>query len=177
MVRKAENIPVTTEEKAPAPSALPSWRSMGDLRREIDLLFDDFVHGFWRYPFRRPRFDVERSGPAWMGRPAVDVAEKADAYEISVELPGLDDKSIEVKLVTGGLLIRGEKQEETDEKEKDYYLHERRFGSFERRFTLPEDVDTDRIEANMKNGLLTVTVPKKADAQRPEKKIEVKQAA
>jgi Hsp20/alpha crystallin family protein len=79
-----------------------------------------------------------------------------------------------VKLVNDCLTIRGEKREEKEEKKKDYCLHERHFGSFERRFALPEGVDPNKIEATFKKGVLTVTLAKKLEAQRPETKIEVK---
>jgi HSP20 family protein len=81
-----------------------------------------------------------------------------------------------VKVTNGNLTIKGEKQEEKEEKKKDYYLHERHFGSFERSFDVPEGVDADKIEANFKKGVLTVTLPKKPEAQKPAKKIEVKAA-
>jgi HSP20 family protein len=81
-----------------------------------------------------------------------------------------------VKVVDGSLSIKGEKQEEKEEKKKEYYLHERRFGSFERSFELPDGVDADKIEAAFKKGVLTVTLPKKPEAQKPAKKIEVKAA-
>jgi HSP20 family protein len=97
-------------------------------------------------------------------------------YEIAAELPGMDEKNIEVKLVNGTLTIKGEKQEEKEEKKKDYYVNERRFGSFERSFAVPESVDEAKIEAAFKKGVLTVTLPKKAEAQTPAKKIEVKAA-
>ena len=86
----------------------------------------------------------------------------------------MDEKNIEVKVVNGNLTIKGEKQEEKEEKKKDYYLQERHFGSFERRFQLPEGVDADKIGASFKKGVLTVTLPKKLEAQKPEKKIDVK---
>jgi HSP20 family protein len=88
----------------------------------------------------------------------------------------MDEKNIEVKVTNGNLTIKGEKQEEKEEKKKDYYLHERHFGSFERSFDVPEGVDADKIEANFKKGVLTVTLPKKPEAQKPAKKIEVKAA-
>ena len=108
--------------------------------------------------------------------PAVDIAESEKGYEIKAELPGMDEKAIEVKVTDGSLTIKGEKQEEKEEKERDYYLQERRYGSFERSFELPESVDPDRIEASFKKGVLTVILPKKAEAQKPAKKIEVKSA-
>jgi HSP20 family protein len=89
----------------------------------------------------------------------------------------MDEKNIEVKVVDGGLTIKGEKKDEREEKKKDYYLSERSYGSFERYFRLPESVDADKIEASFKNGVLTVTLPKKAEALKPAKKIEVKAAA
>ena len=73
----------------------------------------------------------------------------------------MDEKAIEVKVTDGSLTIKGEKQEEKEEKEKDYYLQERRYGSFERSFELPESVDPDKIEASFKKGVLTVTLPRK----------------
>ena len=93
------------------------------------------------------------------------------------DLPGMDEKNIEVKVVNGNLIIKGEKQEEKEEKKKDYYLHERHFGSFERSFEVTDGVDADKIEATFKKGVLTVTLPKKPEAQKPAKKIEVKSAA
>ncbi len=88
----------------------------------------------------------------------------------------MDEKNIEVKVANGGLMIKGEKREDKEEKEKDYYLKERRFGSFERFFRIPEGIDTGKIEANFKKGVLTVTLPKTTEAQKAEKKIEIKAA-
>ena len=88
----------------------------------------------------------------------------------------MDEKNLEVKVADGNLIIKGEKQEEKEEKKKDYYLQERSFGSFQRSFELPESVDADKIEANFKKGVLTVKLPKKPQAQKAAKKIEVKAA-
>ena len=81
-----------------------------------------------------------------------------------------------MKLSNGNLMIKGEKQEEKEEKKKDYYMQERHFGSFERCFQVPEGVDANKIEATFTKGLLKVTLPKKPEAQKPEKKIEIKAA-
>jgi HSP20 family protein len=177
MAEAATKVPVKTEEKG---SALQAWRPFESLRREIDRVFDDFNWGAWSFPLRRSVFDIE---PFWRREvtsgtaPSVDIVETEKAYEVTAELPGMDEKNIEVKLANGGLRIKGEKKEEKEEKKKDYYLSERRYGSFERYFRVPEGVDTDKIEASFKKGVLTVTLPKKAEAQKPEKKIEVKAAA
>jgi HSP20 family protein len=88
----------------------------------------------------------------------------------------MDEKNIDVKVADGTLTIKGEKQEEKEEKKKDYYLRERSFGSFERSFAIPEGVDADKIEASFNKGVLTLTLPKKPEAQKPVKKIDVKAA-
>ena len=180
MAEAANKTPVQTEEKsserAPAPQA---WQPIETLRREVDRLFQDFDRDFWRAPFRRATFDVEpfwRRELSWGGTPAVDIVEKDNAFEITADLPGLDEKNVEVKLSDGSLTIKGEKREEKEEKKKDYYLHERHFGSFERSFRVPEGVDSDKIEAKFNKGVLTVTLPKKPEAQKPVKKIDVKAA-
>jgi len=158
------------------PQALRPFES---LRREVDRLFDDFAGGIWRSPFGRSFFDI---GPALRTQsvmpaiPAVDVTETDKAYEIAAELPGMDEKNIEVKFADGVLTIKGEKREEKEEKNKDYYLSERSFGSFQRSFQVPSGVDTDKIDASFKNGVLTVTLPKSTEAQKAEKKITVKAA-
>ena len=170
-------VPVKTEKaSASMPQVLRPFES---LRREVDRLFEDFAGDMWRSPFSRSFFDI---GPVWRPQsaltamPAVNVAETDKAYEITAELPGMDEKNIEVKVADDVLTIKGEKQEEKEEKEKDYYLSERSFGSFQRSFQVPNGVDTDKIDANFKNGVLTVILPKSTEAQRAEKKIAVKAA-
>jgi len=165
-------------ERSPAP-ALQAWRPFETLRWEIDRLFQDFDRGFRRVPAGRSLFDVApfwRSEFTWPATPPVDLVETDKGYEITAELPGLDEKNIEVKFADGVLTIKGEKQEEKEEKKKDYYLHERSFGSFHRALQVPAGVDTDKIEATFKKGVLTVTLPKSAEAQKAEKKITVKAA-
>jgi HSP20 family protein len=169
--------------KAPAkPESKESARAVGlrhplmGLRREIERLFDDFDLGAWRWP-AGSMFDVE---PFWRGEltfgkaPAVDIAEHDKEYEVTAELPGMDEKDIDVKFADGALTIKGEKKEEKEEKKKDYYLSERRFGSFQRSFRVPEGVDADKIDASFKNGVLTVVLPKSVEAQKREKKIAIK---
>src|SRR5215472_7896397 len=168
-------VPVKTE-KAQSP-ALQSWRPFERLRQEIDRLFEDFDGGFRRWPASRPLANVVPFWrEEWPVAPAVDVAETEKAYEITVELPGLDEKNIEVKFADGVLTIKGEKKDEKEEKKKDYYVSERSYGSFQRSFQVPDDVDTDKIEATFKRGVLTVALPKSAEAQKAAKKIDVKAA-
>jgi len=168
-------VPVKTETgSASVPQALRPFES---LRREVDRLFEDFAGGLWRSSFGRSFFDIE---PAWRSRsamstmPAIDVTETDKAYAITAELPGMDEKNVEVKVADDILTIKGEKQEEKEEKTKDYHLSERSFGSFQRAFQVPSGVDTDKIDAKFSKGVLTVTLPKSTEAQKAEKKITVK---
>ncbi|WP_027520758.1 Hsp20/alpha crystallin family protein [Bradyrhizobium sp. Ec3.3] len=169
-------LPVTKKTNEPVFSG-GTWNPFETLRGEVDRLFEDFGRDdFWRRPFRSLA-GLERSlAQKLVSAPAVDVAETDKAYEITAELPGMDEKGIEVNLANGGLTIKGEKKVEKEEKQKDYYVSERRYGSFERTFALPEDVEADKIEASFRSGVLKVTLPKTAEAQKPAKKIEVKAA-
>jgi HSP20 family protein len=171
MAETSGKVPVRPEKSSQQLSQ--RWEPFERFRREMDRLFDDFSSGFWRGSL----FDMAPSRAAeatFRTMPAVDVAETDKAYEITAELPGLEEKNIEVKLANGVLSIKGEKQEEKEEKQKDYYRRERSFGSFERSFQVPDHVDEDKIEASFKNGILSVTLPKSAEAQKQAKKIEVK---
>jgi len=178
MAETVTKLPVKQEKTTTPSSAFQMWPPFESLRQEVDRLLDDFGRSFWR-PFGRSIFAAEppfRRELTLPTMPAVDVVESERAYELTAELPGMDEKKVEVKVVNGALTIKGEKQEEKEEQKKDYYLHERNFGSFERSFSIPEGVDPDKIEATFKKGVLTVTLPKKPEAQKPTKKIEVKAA-
>ena len=158
----------TDKDKAVAPA--PAWLPFEELRREIDRLFDD---GNWLKPFRGEFPGFARVG---MKVPAVDIVEHDTAFEITVDLPGYDSKDVSVTLRNGNVVIKGEKSEEKQDKAKDYYLKERQYGAFERSFAVPETVDTAKVDAAFRNGVLTVTLPKSEAAQAPEQKVEVKAA-
>jgi len=177
MAEAETKVPVTTESKPAASlTAMQAWRPLKSLRREVDRLFEDFTMNPFRLPFRRPAFDIEPfwQAESWIAAPAVDLVEQEKAFELTAELPGLDEKNVEVKVVNGVLTIKGEKQEDKEEKNKDFHMRERRFGTFERALRIPDTIDADKIEASFKKGVLTVTLPKIAEAQKPVKKIEVK---
>jgi HSP20 family protein len=176
MAEAASKLPVKTEQERTEPAApRRDWEPFESLRREVDRLFDAFHRGTSLSPFRRSIFDVEpwRHETAWGSLPAVDVVDKEKAYEVTVELPGIEEKDIELKVADGILTITGEKKEEKEEKKKDYFLSERRYGSFQRSFRLPDAVDQDKIEAGFKKGVLTVTLAKKPEALKKEKKISI----
>jgi HSP20 family protein len=174
MAENVTKLPITNE-KQPVKTAERVWAPIDNLRQEIDRLFDDFHPFAWRSPFGRSLRNLDfGKAPEWAVAPAVDMTEKDGTYEITAELPGLDEKNVEVKLANGILTIKGEKTEEKQEEKKDYHLSERRYGSFQRSFRVPDGVDAEKIEANFAKGLLTVKLPKTAEAVKSEKKIEIK---
>ena len=111
-------------------------------------------------------------------RPNVDVSSTDKEYNISVEVPGVDEKDVKLELTNDGqLTISGEKKQEKEQKDKNYYRVERSYGSFQRTLSLPEDASRDNINASFRNGVLTITCPRKAVSQSPAKVIEIKRAA
>lgn len=162
----------------PAPQApLPDiWQSF---RNEMDRMFDDFTGGTWFPSMRRFLEPVSGRGlgaTVELKVPAVDVSEDEKAYTITAELPGMTEKSIEVSVADGVLVLKGEKHQEKDERTRNYHICERSYGAFQRSFRLPDGVNQDKIAATFNHGVLTVTLPKTAEAQKPSKKIEVKTA-
>jgi HSP20 family protein len=158
---------------APVPSRPETpdvWRSF---RGEMDRLFDRF--GF---PSFRRMFDVEPfsnyESALGVAVPAVDVTEDENAYKISAELPGMAEKDVEVTVSGDMLVLKGEKRQEREQKEKNRYLSERSYGAFQRSFAIPDGVDRDKINAEFAKGLLTLTLPKTPEAQKRQKKIEIK---
>ncbi len=127
------------------------------LRREMDRLFDDTFAGF----------GIGAFGERAVVFPNVEVTERDRDVLVTAELPGLDDKDIEIRVEDGALVLSGEKRHEVDDEDRRY--SERYYGRFERRLSLPADVDDDRAEPRFHNGVLTVTLPK-TKAGRAEKK-------
>ncbi len=173
----AGNIQKHSPETA-VPPAAPQQHPLMALRDEVDRLFDSF---FPTVAGRRGLFDMDpfRRLGGWVRSggglaPEVDVKETDERYEITAELPGMDEADIEVTLREGMLTISGEKKMETKEEKADYHLTERSYGRFVRTFRLPETADEDKISAGFAKGVLSVVVPKTAAAPAHEKKIEVK---
>lgn len=168
-----------TQSGQRALTAPRSQWSLMDLHSEVDRLFDDFARGFGWSGLGRSFFEDRPSGresaiPSLSTR--VNVMETDSAYEIEAELPGLDQKDIELKVSDGVLTLSGERKAEQEEKKKDYHLMERSYGSFRRSFTLPDNIVEDKIDAKFANGVLTVMLPKREPgATKPgEKKIDIK---
>jgi HSP20 family protein len=155
-------IPVGSERGVSRSSSNPFTA----LQQEIDRLFDGFSRGFATFP----SFPSTREL-----MPSMDVSETDKEIEITTELPGLEEKDIQLNVADDVLTIRGEKKNEREESKKDYHLVERSYGSFVRSVQLPNGVNAEGIKAVMAKGVLKVTVPKPAPAQS--KKIDIKSAA
>lgn len=134
----------------------------GWLRTEIDRLFDDFGPA-------RSLFNFGGATPV----PALEFASGDKEYRLTAELPGLKDEDVEISVVDGVLTLKGEKREAEEHKEDGYLMSERRYGKFERRVSLPDDVDSDKIEAVFKKGVLTVTLPKNPESHERARKIAI----
>jgi HSP20 family protein len=140
------------------------------LQQEIDRLFESF-----------PRGMPELASTAWKTEtfaPRIEVADEKDGLKVTAELPGIDEKDIECTLDEGVLTIRGEKnvEKKEEDKAKGYYLAERAYGSFYRSIPLPYQVDRDKVEAGFDKGVLTIRLPKAAEAKSVERKIAIKSA-
>jgi HSP20 family protein len=151
---------------------------MADLQSEMDRLFDRFSRGFPSLSMGRDLFDWGPfrvlGGALDITAPHVDVSETDKSYEISAELPGMNEKDVNVELKDDVLTLSGEKKEESEKEEKDYHVSERRFGSFRRSFRLPSGVDQSKVSADFKNGVLKIAMPKSTTAQKKSRKIDVK---
>ena len=138
------------------------------LHREMNRLFDDVFRGFEVGPFGGLGRMANWSGASW---PSVEVSETDKDIRVSAELPGLDEKDVEVLLGDGVLTIRGEKRSEIEDKGRAF--SERVYGRFERRIPLAWEVEEDKIQAFFKNGVLSVTLPKSAHAEAQMRRIAI----
>lgn len=148
---------------------IPATTSMTGLQQEMNRVFDRFYNGM------QVRMTDWDSLPA--AAPAINVTETADSYKVEAALPGMEAKDVKVEAAGGVLTISGEKREEKKEEVESYLRQEISYGAFLRSVSLPDIADGDKAKAEFRNGILTVTVPKKAEAVKKARKIDVKQAA
>jgi len=158
---------------------LPSiWRRTGPLSRyeeenpfdvfqkEVNRLFDDFSRDFDLAPFRT-------TGEQRFFSPSIDVKEDSKMITVKAELPGMEEKDVEVLLTDNVLTLQGEKKEEKEDKGEGYYHMERKYGSFRRVIPVPTGIDTKKVKAMFKNGVLTVTIAKTEEEMAKGEKIPV----
>ncbi|MBQ8465929.1 MAG: Hsp20/alpha crystallin family protein [Alphaproteobacteria bacterium] len=139
----------------------PRTNDVWGLQSDINRLFDAFMS-----PFERTEVKNTLS-------PKLDIAELKDKYEIKAELPGMDEKDINLSVEDGLLTISGEKKAETEEKDKGYYLKECSYGSFSRSVRLPDNIADDKISAQFRKGVLFIDMPKTKETQSKARKIEI----
>ena len=145
---------------------LAPWRPFRELermRREMDRLWDSFFE-------ERPQRKIEELGE-W--GPSLDLSETKNDLIVKADVPGIDPKDIDISLNKDVLTIKGEKKRETEEKGENYHFIERSYGAFARSIRLPRDVQTDKINASYKDGVLRVTLPKSEEAKKKEIRIKV----
>ncbi len=142
--------------------------SFYSLQREMNSLFDNFFRGF----------DVAPRGFAAAGMgmftPSIDVKENEKEFIIKAELPGVEEKDIEVTVTNDSLTIKGEKKEEKEDKDKNYYYMERSYGSFSRVIPLEAAIESGKAEASFKNGILNIKIPKNQNAKEKGTKVPIK---
>lgn len=138
------------------------------MRAEMDRVFDSFLgRGFGRFPAPAKVQD----GDILM--PSIDVRETETEFVVEAELPGMDEKDVSVTLNNGILTLKGEKKSEREEKKDDYHLMERSYGSFQRSFQVSDTVDGEKVRAAFEKGVLKVTLPKRPEAMKAEKRIPI----
>ena len=141
-----------------------------DLQRDVNRLFNDFFGDLGMPTLNR------LSAGLFAPQPAIDITQAEDSYKITAELPGLASTDVQVTAGEGYIMLKGEKSQETQSEGKGFYRRERSFGSFQRVVDLPKDGDFEHINAEMKNGLLTVTIPRRAESAQT-RKIDIREVA
>ncbi len=141
-------------------------RSLLNMHDDMDHLFQDFFGNV-----HMPSWAQEQAFPA------VDIIENDKDFKVKVELAGMQPEDVEISVTDGFLTIKGEKQEETEEKDENYLRRETSYGSFQRTIALPETANCDEADAIFRNGVLSIEVPKKAEAVEKPKKLQIKKAA
>lgn len=165
------SVPVKHDEKKPL---YPGRHHdpMLQIHRDIDHLFDQFFRG-WGMPRMGGFGHLGDFAGDTLLRPKVDLSGADKEYQLTVEIPGVSEKDVSVDISNNVMTIKGEKKLEKEEKEKNYYRIERSYGSFQRVLSLPEDVDQDGIKASFNNGVLTITMPRKALPKGEVKQVEI----
>ena len=141
----------------------------GTLRSEMDRLFDSFMGGC-------PRSQACLVTRGFALSPSMDVKETDKEILVETELPGLGEKDISLTVQNGILTIQGEKKLDYDEEKENYHVMERRYGSFQRSLRLPDTIDDTKIDARFDNGVLKVTLPKRPELTREQRKIQIKKS-
>lgn len=144
----------------------------GEMHRQMQTMFDDFFQGFGAISPWGRNGDSGLSGSLFY--PRVDVSETSKEVKITADLPGMDEKDLDISLTREALTIKGERKTEREAKDKDFHRVERSYGSFQRVIPLPCAIDEKKVEASVKNGVLSITLPKSEETMRERRQIPVK---
>jgi HSP20 family protein len=150
--------------------AIVKWnpiRELEDMRKDLDKLFEEFA-----YPVIRGRFQPQRVATG-MIVPNVEMFDRKAEIVVKAELPGVGKDDIDLTITKEALTIKGEVKKEGEFKEEDYYLSERRYGSFSRTLPLPVEIDSSKVTAHFRNGILEIVLPKKEDIKPQEIKVDI----
>jgi HSP20 family protein len=140
------------------------------MRREMNRLFDDVFSGFGGFGLPGAFAPALQQMPA---APKIDVSETENEIQIKAEMPGIDQKDVEVLLEDDRLIIRGEKKEEREDKDRNYHVRERVQGVFSRTLPLPFAPDPNQVKAEFKDGVMTITIPKPQEVKQKQHRIDV----
>lgn len=185
MAAKTESVPVAKRKTNDIPKTSPERWGYGpfmNLRHEMDRVFDRFLSEDWMRP--GPALGRLRDLPLFKPRgadlselletPRADMSETEKEYELTVELPGMSEKDIELNITDDMISLKGEKKSQRETREKDYYIAERSYGSVHRTFSMPSGVELDKVKASFLNGVLTVHMPKTKEARSKPRKVDIK---
>lgn len=165
-------VPVDRKNPVAQHSQNNSGSPIVQLHREIDALFENAFRGFGISPFRSDLFTPPTAEE--LLKPQVDIGATDEEYTITVEVPGVSEKDVKVEISGNTMIIQGEKKQEKEEKDKNYYRVERSYGSFQRVLSLPEDADQEDVKARFNKGVLTVKMPRKSLPKSDVRQIEIK---
>lgn len=165
---------ITRSGKKSVPIKSAQGDPFGSLHQEIDRVFENFSRGFFDLsPFSSGLLDPQ-SGAGF--DPKIDIKENEKEIEVTAELPGMEEKDVQLTLTDHELVLSGEKKSEKEEKGKEWYRMERSYGSFHRTIPLPANVDGTKADATFKKGILSVTLPKRPGSRSDSKKITIHHA-
>ncbi len=174
-VSPANQIPVKRGASAQQMSASDQtlFGPVQQLHQQIDRLFDDAFRGFGFPALQSSQDDLSGFRSPQAFRPNLNVSSDNRSYEITLEAPGMTENDLVIEVSGDILTIQGEKQEEKEDKDRHFYRIERSYGSFRRTLSLPDDSNTDEIQANMKDGVLRLNIPRRETVDSQTKKINI----
>ena len=170
---KAQQVEIQSSDQ---PMSVWPNQPLVQFHREIDRMFDNLWRNFGM-PAVPAYGQIQGQMADTILKPSVNIAATDKEYTVTVEVPGVDRNEVTLELADNRLIIKGEKKSEKEDKGKQYYRVERSYGSFRRTLSLPEDADRDAIDASFKDGILTITMPRKAAVHSEGRHIDIHEAA